>query len=791
MKRLVLVSALLCLAGPVHGRTILVPGDFTAIQDAIADANDGDVVVVSPGTYIENIDFLGKAIAVRSRDPNDSNVVATTVIDGSAPADANFGSVVVFHGGEAKTSVLEGFTITGGTGSWLAVSWEFKGLQWNRCGGGAACWNMAAPTIRKNVFINNSAAQGGGVYVYGDPVNPDDPSNPLEHISPVISDNSFLNNQAVVQHGFTPPNENYPCNDHGDGGAIVCFQGVDAVITANLIESNHADAYGGGVHLRQWSNGVVANNRITGNDSLIGSGVHITYSSSPQIVGNLIDDNESATGGGIYVYYLSEPNIVMNHIRANSAMNGAVGVHYGSGGQIYNNVICDNTLGPAVILTGSSPQITQNTIADNEVCGIRINGESSPRISNNIVAFTAGGYGIAADSVATWQICHNNLWGNELGDYGQNVPDQTGICGNISADPGFVDSNGGDYHLTIYSPCVDAGDNNLAPAALELDMDDEPRIFTFDPCRAPVVDIGADEVFTLPADVDDDGSVSYPDLSLMAQRWLEESQLLGPGLGDDPVVNLWDYAFLAGQWGWTAPWAGGERAAALEFDSALGGYVRVHTPEGCILNNVFTFTYAAWVYPLGFSQSSARIIGKNERALMISYGGTLKGYSHGGGTAMSVSAVQTLEVGKWHLVMMIYDYYNGDKKIHLYADGSEVQYQFQIVGAEQRPPLVDWWTEGKWDLYIGSQAWTPGNNVPDAIIDEVAIYNRVLSQTEIQYLYNGRLGRPVPLSPAPIGLWHLDEGQGLTVYDSSGNDNHGMLEGQVPPAWTQGRFLHY
>jgi len=69
MKNASLLSLVFVLiaATLAHAETRLVPGDYATIQQAIQDCNDGDVVVVEPGTYFELINFLGKDIVVRSR----------------------------------------------------------------------------------------------------------------------------------------------------------------------------------------------------------------------------------------------------------------------------------------------------------------------------------------------------------------------------------------------------------------------------------------------------------------------------------------------------------------------------------------------------------------------------------------------------------------------------------------------------------------------------------------------------------------------------------------------------
>ena len=127
---------LLCLlAAPASAIIIRVPADQPTIQQAIDVANNGDLILVSPGTYSEHIDYHGKAITIQSTDGP-----TRTTIDGN-----NSGTVVTFQTQETTQSVLTGFTIEHG----------------NALAGAGIMLNIASPTITKNIFRANAQQPGG------------------------------------------------------------------------------------------------------------------------------------------------------------------------------------------------------------------------------------------------------------------------------------------------------------------------------------------------------------------------------------------------------------------------------------------------------------------------------------------------------------------------------------------------------------------------------------------------------------------------------------------------------
>lgn len=260
------VLSLLLLACPATslGRSFYVPEIHPTIQAAIDAAQDGDTVEVGPGIYRETIDFLGKAITVRSiRGPE------WTIIDGSRAVDLDRSSVVVFRSGEGPDSVLEGFTITGGRGM---LDRGFEPLPPDATA-------TIGPVLESISVVGSSTryGHGGGIFCL--------------HSSPTILRNEIVGNQALGQNLAPQGTTSYA---FGCGGGIFCGVGSAPTIDGNRIAWNQALDAGGGIFCDE------------GSDPLIGN--------------NLIHDNTARRGGGIFsIADLEAPILVHDTIFANTA----------------------------------------------------------------------------------------------------------------------------------------------------------------------------------------------------------------------------------------------------------------------------------------------------------------------------------------------------------------------------------------------------------------------------------------------------------------------------------------
>ena len=151
-------------------RTLTVPFPYATIQSALNAAYHGDTVVVRPAIYTGggniNLDFQGKAVTLRSENPDDPSVVAATIIDPQGSQTGGGGRAFLFGTDpnfvEGRDTVVTGFTIqnayaVGGPKNPPSPQSDPNGLD--AFGGAVYAINGSSPTLI-NLIIRDSFAQG-------------------------------------------------------------------------------------------------------------------------------------------------------------------------------------------------------------------------------------------------------------------------------------------------------------------------------------------------------------------------------------------------------------------------------------------------------------------------------------------------------------------------------------------------------------------------------------------------------------------------------------------------------
>ena len=277
-------------------------------------------------------------------------------------------------------------------------------------------------------------------------------------------------------------------------------------------------------------NNTITRNIISGCTGGWGIGIYVGGNSAAEIVGNVITDNrgEAASGGGVALFAAGNA-VLTGNVIARNATAGAAGCGWGGGvaianfvqAKIVNNLIVGNSAcsGGAFYWLGSSGNtvLVNNTIADNDAAswpGIYASFvDARNQLHNNIISARFGP-ALFCDNAASATppvLDSNDVFSAQTDAYGGTCADQTGIRGNLSADPQFLDADAGDYRVGYSSPVVDTG-NNGAPDLQLTDLAGNPRIAGasggpdridigayeyFN--RAPLVDAGADQTLPLTA----------------------------------------------------------------------------------------------------------------------------------------------------------------------------------------------------------------------------------------------------------------------------------------------------
>jgi endonuclease/exonuclease/phosphatase family metal-dependent hydrolase len=351
---------------------------YVDIQPAINDANDSDEIEVGLGTYYEAIDFKGKAITLRSTDPNDPNVVAATIINGNGAYHA-----VTCVSGEGPDTILEGFTITGGNAN---------GPEWpdDKNGGGLYC-RFSSPTVVGCTFSGNTANYGGGMA--------------SRNAAPTVINCTFKSNSGeegggLYNIGWSPitlTNCTFISNSSEYGGGLQNDSSI-AVLTNCLFIANTSTFVGGGMY-NLGGIPTVTNCTFAGNSAASDGGGMDNYDSTPSVANCIFWGNTAATGSEIYG---GSPSVTYSDIQGGWSGTGNINL----------DPLFVDAIGGNLRLSSGSPCIDKGSNA--AVSGITTDLDGNPRVldgeSNGTDIVDMGAYEYlpgapAAGSAANLEAC--------------------------------------------------------------------------------------------------------------------------------------------------------------------------------------------------------------------------------------------------------------------------------------------------------------------------------------------------------------------------------------------------
>ena len=298
---------------------------FDDLQDALAVAQEGDTIWVAQGSYSPTGDsdpevsfelvsgvvmlggFDGTETSADQRDWQNN----PTILDGDNGMGPN-SYTVVYANNVDSTTVLDGFTIQGGTNNSF-----FSPL------GGGIYINSGEPVIRNCTIQNNLAFEGGGVY--------------MEDAAPVFINTTFFDNST---------------NEGGFGGGVYAYVS-DPHFEECIFDLNFS-FYGGGIYSEGSDVFIKDTEFLQQFATEFGGGILTDFSSQITIENSTFIDNEAGTGGAI-AGDNSDINISGSSFTENSSF-------FGSGGAI-------SSLGPFSILNVNILNSTFSNNSSPENCG--------------------------------------------------------------------------------------------------------------------------------------------------------------------------------------------------------------------------------------------------------------------------------------------------------------------------------------------------------------------------------------------------------------------------------------
>lgn len=458
-KALMAISLATCFCDALAADVFV--GNVTALRNACINAIPGTVIKIAPGTYDLSVNgslqLVGKNNVTLQ--PNGGDVYLT---GNPNPMSTGITMLVIQNSSNITITGLKfhnnwgngakGIYVTGAGDNVIITSCEFYDIGWSQ---------------DKQLY----PAQGNNAHAI----------HVLTSSDPGYTHITIQNN--IIRDCITGYSENLTISGNVDGFLVE----NNTISGGTNIGMDFAGYFTHAPESVNYArNGVVRKNHVynyEGPDSLpVPSGIYVDGGSSVIVEKNIVHDYVIGITVGCEVPgKTNHNNIVRNNI-------------------VYNNRVSGMYIGPSGGSSSENTQVTNNTFYHNSIPDNSDNGQiallnaTGSVIKNNILIPHADRWAVGqmSQTTSTGTIIDYNLYYRDNGVVTNLYHNIIQDVNPVKQDPLFVNPVSNNFHLSVGSPAINAGDPGFSAAPSEMDIDDQPRV---DGNR---VDIGSDEYITPP-----------------------------------------------------------------------------------------------------------------------------------------------------------------------------------------------------------------------------------------------------------------------------------------------------
>ncbi len=295
----------LSFVNPVFSAILNVPEDHEDIRSALQAAEEGDTVLVQPGTYPEFIRFPDRSITLASLflTTGDPAYIDSTILTG------NGGNSVVQFNGLENVPTLIGFSVTNGRAA----------------NGGGIFVNGSSPILSDLKVFGNSASRNGGGLCANQP-------DSLIMMNCILSDNTSDDRGGGIEifNGYANlTNLEIFQNESESGGGISILQGECHLdLSYSKIFENTAST-GGGLYSSCGPTASLSNVEFSDNTARLGGGVHLSGLSEIEMHYCLVVNNTATERGSALDLYGEREKHFTNVTITQNISNDVTGIHTG------------------------------------------------------------------------------------------------------------------------------------------------------------------------------------------------------------------------------------------------------------------------------------------------------------------------------------------------------------------------------------------------------------------------------------------------------------------------------